>query len=233
MAKELFIENVRSAVSSVLPRVDAEHPYTAREELERLLRRDDLWLRKNSVGGFDPGDFIGLEDRERGRLEWSVESFLRAAGEGIPSQPSAPHRTDAALPPFLEIVEIVRKAVLDEWGQAARKLTDQAELWAKEKSWPTDRFAWELTERFLGTYELDQLVFEVEGSQMALVPVGRFLRARGGSFDLAVMPAYESVGVVRGPGGKWLIKPLPGDNKLTRWGRGAFVEASEKLSRMG
>ena len=233
MTKNHFIENVRSAVSSVLPRVDAEHPYTARGELERLLRRDDLWLRRDSVEGFDPGDFAGLDPRELGQLERNIESFLHAAGDGAPSRPAAPHRTDAALPPFLEIVEVVRKSVLDEWSRAARKLTDQAERWAKEEGWPTDRFGWKLTERFLGTYELDQLAFEVEGAQMALVPVGRFLMARGGSFDLAVMPAYESVGIVRGPSGKWSIKPLPGDKVLTSWKPHAFVEASKKLSRLG
>ncbi len=85
----------------------------------------------------------------------------------------------------------------------------------------------------MGTYELDRLIYSVMGSQMALIPVGRYTVRSRGVFDLAVMPAYESVMVSRTPSGKWTIDPLPGENKARRWNASHFVEVSEKLARMG
>jgi hypothetical protein len=68
---------------------------------------------------------------------------------------------------------------------------------------------------------------------MALVPVGRFMMSSKGSFDLAVMPAYESVSIKRMKSGRWMIGPLPGENSSLTWKQQHFVEVSRKLAKMG
>jgi hypothetical protein len=233
MAKDEFLLSVRTAVGTLLPRVDADHPYTDRDELAGILRRSDLWLSKSAVAGFERGDFNDLDPQTREALDRSVAAFLDVASKVKPKGPATPAQVDAALQPFLEIASIARKQTLDDWLQAARGLIDQADEWAKAEGWPTKRYPWTLTERFLGTYELDRLIYGVMGSQMALIPVGRYTMSSRGSFDLAVMPAYESVMVRRGPSGKWMIDPLPGEKRAHRWNPEHFVEISEKLARMG
>jgi hypothetical protein len=233
MAKDDFLMSVRSAVGTLLPPVDADHPYTDREELAGLLRKDARWLSKRAVAGFDRDDFRDLDPETREAIDRDVEAFLKIASEVEPDGPPTPAQVDAALPPFLEIASIVRKHTLDDWLEAARGLIDEAAGWAEDAGWPTRRYPWTLTERFLGTYELDRLIYAVMGSQMALIPVGRYTMSARGAFDLAVMPAYESVLVRRGPSGKWMIAPLPGENRTLRWNSLHFVEVSEKLARMG
>ena len=58
-----------------------------------------------------------------------------------------------------------------------------------------------MTEDFIGQYKLDRLVYSAEGVQLALISVGRYAPGTEGMFDLAVMPAYDSVMVVRQGGG--------------------------------
>jgi hypothetical protein len=233
MAKDDFFLSVRTAVGTLLPRVDADHPYIDREELASILRGADLWLSRSAVAGFDPDDFDDPDPKIREDLDRYVAAFLEVASQVNPKGPATRAQVEAALPPFLEIASIVREYTLNDWLRVASGLIDEATAWAEAEGWPTKRYTWTLTERFLGTYELDRLIYGVEGSQMALIPVGRYTMSARGAFDLAVMPAYESVMVRRGPSGKWMIDPLPGENKARRWNSSHFVEVSKKLARMG
>ncbi|WP_435008586.1 hypothetical protein P12x_005794 [Tundrisphaera lichenicola] len=185
------------------------------------------------MAGFDRDDFNNLDPETRDALDRDVTTFLEVASEVNPKGPATPAQVDAALPPFLEIATIVRKHTLDEWLECATSLINQAVEWAENEGWPTKRYPWTLTERFLGTYQLDRLIYGVMGSQMALIPVGRYTMTSRGSFDLAVMPAYESVMVRLGPSGRWMIDPLPGEDQARRWNREYFVEVSKRLARMG
>jgi hypothetical protein len=233
VARDEFLLNVQSAVTGLLPIVDEKRPYTDKKDLEDVLSRKIDWLSKGSVEGYHARDFEDLDETTRETLQRNVEAFLEVARKGGPKRPANPDQVDAALPPFLEVAAIARKLMLDEWLEAARGLIDQVAAWAEAEGWPTKRYHWKLTEPFLGTYELDRLVFGVMGSQMALIPVGRFMMTSEGAFDLSVMPTFDSVMVARGrPSKKWLIRPLPGEKKSRRWTRSAFVEASERLARM-
>ena len=222
-------------MGTVLPRADANHPYTDQAKLAEIFRRStsDLWLSKSAVAGFKLDDFKDLDPGTRDTLDRDVAAFLDVATKVNPRGPATTEQIEAALPPFLEITSIVREHALADWIEAARTLTDQADKWAKVEGWPTKRYPWTLTERFLGTYELDRLIYSVMGSQLALIPVGRYTTRSRGSFDLAVMPAYESVTVSLGSNGKWLIGSLPGESNSFRWKQEFFVEASEKLAKMG
>ena len=235
MAKEDFLISVRTAMGTVLPRADADHPYPDRENLEEIFRRStsDLWLSRSAVAGFDRDDFQDLNPETRETLDRDVAAFLDVATKVNPKGPATTEQIEAALPPFLEIAEIVRERTLADWIGAARGLIDQADTWARAEEWPIKRYQWKLIDRFLGVYEVERLVYGVMGSQLALIPVGRYSAGSGGAFDLAVMPAYESVTVRRKPSGKWLIGPLPGEATSHRWKRESFVEVSKKLARMG
>ena len=233
MAKEDFLMSVRTAVGTLLPPVDVDHPYTDRGELEGILRRSNLWLTRGAVAGYAQADLDDLDPQARADLDHNVAAFLDVAAKVDPQKPATPDQVDAALPSFLEIAEIARKYTLDEWLEVARGLTDQVAQWAEAEGWPTKRYRWTLTERFLGTYELDRLIYGVMGSQMALIPVGRYTMSSTGVFDLAVMPAYESLMISRSLKGRWMIDPLPGETKSRSWTLSNFVEVSEKLARMG
>jgi hypothetical protein len=217
----------------ILPR-DADHPYPDRDEFEGILRRSGRrWLSKDSVAGFERGDFHDLDPETRDALDRDVSTFLDVASKVDAEGHATPDQVEAAVPTFREIAEIVREQTREDWLRAARELIDQADRWAEAEGWPTKRYSWEMNEPFLGAYELDRLIYSVMGSQMALVPVGRFMMKSRGSFDLAVMPAYESVSISRKPSGRWSIEPLPGENQALIWKQQHFVEVSEKLARMG
>src|SRR5947209_4671518 len=100
MAKDDFLLSVRTAVGTLLPRVDAEHPYTDREELEGILRRSDLWLSKSAVAGFERDDFNDLDPETREALDRDVSAFLDVASKVDPKRPATPAQVDAALRPF-------------------------------------------------------------------------------------------------------------------------------------
>ncbi len=229
MARDKFFLSVRTAVGTILPRVDAEHNYTEPTELERILRGATFWLTPGSVAGFDAGDFGDFEGRET--LERSVNAFLQEASKVEGNQPATLHQIEAASGPFKVIVGIVGKILLDDWLKAAGTILEQAIHWAEARRWPTKLYPRRFTELLIGTYELNRLVFGVEGSQMVLNPVGRFMPGADGMFDLAVMPTYDSIMIARKKEA-WYIHPLPDKSTRLAWSEVAFVEAAEGLARL-
>jgi hypothetical protein len=148
-----------------------------------------------------------------------------------PNEPTRREQRKAALPPFTQIVKIVQGLVRDDWMSASAALLAEAEGWAREEGWPTKRFPKDITEDFIGNYRLDRLVYSAEGAQLALVPVGRFAPGTDGMFDLAVMPAYDSVTVVRDKG-RWFIHALSGEEGRQDWSKEAFISKSLQLARL-
>ena len=231
MAKNPFFQNVWTAVKFLAPRVEADNPYTKPEEIERALRGATIWLTPKSVEGFEPEDFEDIPQQERQALATNVKAF-REVGETVPANaPATAEQVQEALPRFLKIVVSVQKMMCDEWIEAASTLIDQARSWALTKEWPTKCYAKQISEDFLGTYELTKLVFAAEGSQLVLNPVGRFAPGADGMFDLAVLPDYESVMVVRKEE-RWQIHPLAKGDKRRMWSETAFIETAEKLARL-
>jgi hypothetical protein len=232
VARDDFSRNVRRALLFMAPRVETDNPYSKPEYVERSLRGTDIWLAQASVAGFRPEDFTDLPSQERTRLEQAVNDFTNVVSSVPPKAPASKDQVEAALPLFMYIVRVIQGRLLDDWLRASEKLLTEAEEWARSAGWPTKRYPKEIAEDFIGTYRLDRLVFAAEGSQLALVPVGRFAPGTEGMFDLAVLPSYDSVMVVR-EGDRWFVHSLPGeDTRRKEWGKDVFVETCLKLARL-
>lgn len=231
MARDEFFREIRRAISFMAPRVETDSPFGDPKYIERMLRGTDLWLTEKVVAAFRSEEFADLDEDSKRGLAQDVTDFRNVAQTVPPNEPARPEQRDAALRPFVHIVQAVQKMVRDDWVQASSKLLEEAERWAKEAGWPSKRFAKTLAEDFIGSYRQDRLVFAAEGAQLALVPVGRFAPGTDGMFDLAVMPAYDSVMVVR-HGALWFIHPLPGEEARQDWSKEAFLDSSLKLARL-
>jgi len=231
MARDEFFRDIRRAVSFMAPRVEADSPFTDVAYIERMLRGTDLWLAQCVVGAFRPEDFPELDNGTREGLAQAVKEFLDIARTVSPKEPAKLDQRDAAVRPFLHIVQVVQGLVRDDWMRASTNLLGEAEGWAKEEGWPTKRYAKEVTEDFIGKYKQERLVFSAEAQQLALVPVGRFVPGTDGAFDLAVMPAYDSVMVVR-QRDRWFLHPLPEEDGRQNWSKETFVDTSLKLARL-
>jgi hypothetical protein len=231
MAKEDFFLSVRNAVRFVAPRVEADGPYDDLDKLKKMLRAATIWLTPKSVAEYDPQDFASLPREEWEALEKDVSAFGAVARDVPPQQPATREQVQAALPPFLKVVKAVRKIMRDEWTGAAGELIEQARHWAEARNWPTSLYAKKISEDFIGTYELNRLIFAAQGAQLLLNPVGRFVSGADGMVEMAVLPAYDSVTVVRQEG-RWRIGPLPGQKSRRDWSKAAFVEAAEMLARL-
>ncbi len=231
MARDNFFADVRRAVSIVAPRVETNSPFTNNDYLQKMLRAADLWLTPTVVAAFEPGDFADVDGGVRDMLANSVEEFRRIATAVDPNGPVRPEQREAALPSFTQVVKIVQEFVREDWVSASAALLAEAEVWAKEQGWPTKRFSRDLTEDFIGQYRLKRLLYSTEGAQLALIPVGRFAPGTDGMFDLAVMPAYDSMMVVRQQG-QWFVYPLPGQEGQQDWSKETFVSKSHDLARL-
>ena len=231
MARDEFFRDIRRAVSFMAPRVDANSPFLDSRNVERMLQGTDTWLAAGVAAAFRSEDFSDLDETTREALNRSVAEFLGVARAVAPDKPATVEQRDAGLRPFMKIFQIVQGLLRDDWMQAATGLLAEAEAWVREAGWPSKRYSKEVTEDFIGIYKLDRLVFSAEGAQLALVPVGRFAPGTDGMFDLAVMPAYDSVMVVR-HGNRWFIHPQPGEEGRQGWSKEAFLAASLTLARL-
>jgi hypothetical protein len=232
MARDEFVRDIRRAVTFLSPRVEVDSPFMDPDYISRMLQGTDLWLAHGNVAAFRPEDFPDLGDEARGRLAEAVKEFSDIARAVAPDKPASATQRNAAAKPFQLIVQTVQRITLDEWLRATASLLQEAETWAREFEWPTRRYQKRVAEDFIGEYSQETLTFGVEGQQLALVPVGRFAPGTDGMFDLAVMPAYDSVMVVR-QGVRWFIHPLPNEEGGTKdWSPDTFRQKSLALAKL-
>lgn len=232
MARDEFFADVRRAVQFMAPRVEPDSPFTDPDYIRKMLRMGDpshLWLSSGVVQAYRPEDYA--DDPREAELGAAVAGFREVAAKVDPQGPVRQQQLDDAIPPFVTIVRTVQDLVREDWLLASNALLDEAEGWAKSQDWPTKRYARPITEGFVGRYELDRLIYSTEGAQLALIPVGRFVPGTDGMLDLAVMPAYDSMNVVR-RNRQWSIQPLPGEEGQEDWSRPAFIRKSLDLARL-
>jgi hypothetical protein len=106
MAAQEFWANVRRGLTAYQPKFNiTDASRIERDEWEAIIRRGGNWLTRQTVQGFDAKDFAFLPDEERALLESSVTTIANIARLVHPRGPATPEQQEAALLPFLEIVE--------------------------------------------------------------------------------------------------------------------------------
>lgn len=226
MAREAFIGQIRDVVSPMLNRTDFDE-----KKFVEMLPAYRGWLNARIVENYSPEDFPDLNQSERDALTTAVKEFLQIANDVSDNRPASQERLEAAAKLFGDIVSTIRRLTQEDWQHASNELLGEAEAWMKQDGWPCKRYSKDTTEAFIGNYAQERLVFSAEGSQLALIPVGRFAPGTEGLFDLAVMPAYDSVMVVR-RGNRWYIHPTLGDEGRQDWSKEAFESMSLTLARL-
>jgi hypothetical protein len=110
MAKQEFINNLRAA-RSLFDHTHAPAVASAADTqaVDDSAARAAVWLRPQSVKGFDVSDFPELDDRQKAELQAAVDEFLQVAKQVRPETIVAPEQVAAAAPPFETILSILRR----------------------------------------------------------------------------------------------------------------------------
>jgi hypothetical protein len=122
-------------------------------------------------------------------------------------------------------------ALRDEWVRDVAALMQEAKHWCDNRDWVARLKPKQAIDRFLGTFQVDQLYFRTETTPLLVDPVARFAVGASGLIDLLVIPTYESAMITR-VGGEWFIQGLPGKNARQKWSEKAFAAAVAKLSEL-
>jgi hypothetical protein len=231
MARDDFFQNVRTAVRFVAPTVDTDNPYTRPQDLQRRLQEAAVWLTPESVAGFHPQDFGNLPAQQQARLRDAVDNFLAVAQAVPPSAPAEAGQVRKALPSFMTVVTIVQEILRQEWQAAVEQLVRSAEEWSALQGWDNRREEKQISEDFLGTYQVPRLLILKGASRLVLEPVARFVPGGSGMADLAVLPSYDSVTLTRDQG-QWFVHPF-GKGRRRKWSREAFTAAATELGNLG
>jgi hypothetical protein len=231
MAREEFLLNLRIAASSLNMTVQTDSPHLNGDRLASLLNRCDLWLTPRSVGGFKPDDFPELSPAKRRELREEIERFRAVACKVPANAPATKEQVRDALPHFKRVVELVGEAVIAEWQEALHDLFQSAEDWSRDYGCFVKRGKKQVTEKFLGTYEVPTLLIHTTANnRFVLEPVARQVAGAAGRVDLCLLPSYDSVGIVRMEDG-WYILPERPSHRKKALSREVFLNTLDQLAR--
>jgi hypothetical protein len=227
MARDKFIANVRRAFSLAGPVIESDSPHANVNSIAVAVRNADLWLTAGAVEGFDPKDFPELDDASRHSLEAAVQGFRTIAERS--SSDREQHRNQAWT--FFQTIQAHLQPVIQrEWLADVDRLLNDAADWCQQSGWQFKKLQKRLKDRFLGEYELRQLIFIVDTNQFLLDPIARFVSGGSGLVDLAVLPAYETVMIVKA-GNRWYVHDEASGQPRREWSKQAFVDAVFALGK--
>jgi hypothetical protein len=226
--REVFIQNVRAAGQSLTSPVEADVPHLNPQITAERWQRATSWLTPQSVEGFDPQDFSDLPPPKQQELRRAVDGFLAVAATVPPNAPATKQQVRKALSHFRRIVSIVQHLVLKEWGSAVGKLIEEAASWAGNQGWEVKRETKQLTDKFLGTYEVPELLIHTLKGRLLLDPVARYVVGATGLVDLCVLPSYDSVMIGR-KDDRWYVYPTSANGSPQPWSERTFVDTVTEL----
>jgi hypothetical protein len=232
MARATFVDNVWHAADELyLLRMRPHGSRWVPARMGRAFRHAASWLIPKAVEGYDPQDFVELAPREREELGQEIERFLAVARAVPHGAPATREQVENALPHFRRIIELASQAELAEWRNAVDQFLSQAEEWAREQDWGVKRDTKELSEEFLGTYEVPRLLIHtLENQRYFLEPVARRVAGARGRVDLCLIPSYDSAAIVRTAKG-WQLLSDKGAGRLRPWSRKTFLRILAQLAR--
>jgi hypothetical protein len=232
MAKDDFIQNLRLAAGLVAPTVHTEGTGLDAQRWAARLSRAALWLTPRAVEGYYPADFKDLSQAEQKALDNAAARFRELADSVPADSPASDAQYREGLELLGTITTIVRKPILDEWAQSVEKLISDAEAWAGKHGWICRRSTKRITEKLLDSYQLAQLMIQVNGNSLLLDPVARFVPGALGVVDLSLLPAYHSATIPRKVDG-WHLHidtgEIGGAMTSEDWNENSFVDAVEWL----
>lgn len=126
MARTEFLRNVRTAASFVSPKT-ANGKGQSDAELERLRRGSSIWLVPEVVKGFDASAtewFPNFSQTNRKKLERSVLAFRDVAEQVSPNEPAKQGQVKTALPPMMDLLDLLKPYLDDPAIRANRTLID-------------------------------------------------------------------------------------------------------------
>jgi hypothetical protein len=227
MAKEVFLQDVRDALSWAAPAVDADSPSVNTDHLARVFRRAAIWLTPRTVAAFDPADFRDLPSDDRETLHRAIKGFRRVSGTVPPDAPASDEQVREGWSHLQTIARVIGKPVLSEWLEEINRLLDEVDSWCRARGWRTTRKPKQLEEVLLGSYEATELVIHTPEKMALLEPAARFASGTAGVFDLSVWPPLDSTTVVCIKG-VWYVNPLDGGRRK-RWSESTFLAITEEL----
>ena len=238
MAAEDFFRNVRRAWGTfALPTgVEVVGATIGQFSANRHVYFSSAWAAPTTVSDYDPADFAAAPGEVRSRLDQAVDDFRTFAGTLDPNARLDEHQTRVGAERLERLAVVVRDLVLTNWKREVEEIIDAAESWCRERDWPTRRFRKTMRETLLEEYELPKLLFQVEDTRIELAATARFVAGASGRMDMAVVPSYDSLPLVRTKNG-WQLKmdnpDKPDKPRSIRWGSGSFVKAVDWLRLQG
>jgi hypothetical protein len=235
MSKEAFFESVRAAYRLAIPHVALNGKPTDSAAVERTLHRGDWWLTRKAVDGYEPSDFADLPVDVQAELAGAVRLLVQIA-DASPVQNVDPAQRATAWTAFDAILRIVRSQVIAEWVAAVdglyREIEDltngQGDL-LERPGLATRRYPKQMTDLFLGTYDLAQLLIQTPEARFILDPVARYAGDTSGVMDLYVYPSLEGVTLSR-KDGDWRIHANRPGRPAQPWSVEAFRATLESLT---
>ena len=119
----------------------------------------------------------------------------------------------------------------EEWSAVIEHLMSKIEKWAREEDWQVARLAKrEITESALGTYSVSDLRIRTASGVLNVEVVARNVIGADGRVDLVAFPSLDRFMLIR-TGGKWVIETDSGGSWPGKWGKKAFLELAQSLTK--
>lgn len=232
--REQFVQDVRRAARlAEKPTVITSSGLANPETIAKTLNKA-AWLTPQVVEHYAPAEFGDLPREQQDGLTHAVEVFRTAA---IPDDNhAAAERFARGEEAFRALLAALRTIVLQEWERAADGLVASTESWAQELGWVTRRVEKRLSETFLGTYKIPQLLMHAAPNLYVLDPVARFVPGAAGAFELSIQPSFSTAGLSRDFGGIWYAHHGVGqemnNGKRDVWSKDTLRRCVEELGAL-
>jgi len=230
MSRDEFYDDVRRVYGLAFPaEVETNGPRLNADDLHRRLQRSHIWLTPKTVEAYRPEDFADLHGDRQAELKRVVETFRIAASAVAPNAPPTDELLRAAAAAYETLLSITRRLAREEWvAEVDRRLTE-AEGWCASRQWLARKKPTVVKDNFLGAFEAPHLHISAFDNHFLLSPVARFAPGASGLLELALLPSYESVLVVRS-GARWHIQPVEEGGRRRLWSESAFVDTLTQLN---
>ena len=216
MSRDAFFDSVRRAYRMAIPKVVVDSPQIKADSIESALRVCDFWLTPKVVEDYDPKDFADLPLELQNELAGAVQTFVTEAAKVPSDHPASKRDRDAAWAGFHRTLVIVRELVTEEWRHAVDAIFGLVEEYSREQGWATKRLEKRMSDAFLGSYALDQLLIHRPDARFLMDPVSRYVDGTTGVIDLYQYPSLGGT-MLSQVDGSWTIHSLKHNENPLPW----------------